>query len=258
MQEVIIEKQPYPSPNPKLRVNLVTYISDGLKVKGFLVEPKEGKSYPGFLYLRGGIKNVGKVRIGRIIQFAAQGFIVFAPCYRGNMGGEGKEDFGLNDRMDAINGVDLLLSHPKVNGKINVFGFSRGGIMALWTAIQVPEIHKVVVWGGVSDLTLTYEERIDLRKMLKRVVGGTPNKYPERYEMRTPIYHLDKITSPILIIHGRHDQNVTVEHAYRLEKALEKSDKRYTSWIFHSLDHYFPPKINRKTVEELSDWLKNE
>lgn len=254
----IIKKQRYPSPNPDLHVYLVTYWSNGLRVKGFLVEPVQGNNYQGFLYLRGGIKNVGKVRIGRIIQFAAQGFVVFAPCYRGNLGGEGREDFALQDRADANNGAKLLQSHPQVNGKVNVFGFSRGGVMGLWTAIEVPGIHKVVCWGGVSDVALTYKERKDLRRMLKRVVGGRPNKFPERYKARTPLSRLDELRSPVLIIHGAHDENVSVEHAYMLENRLRELDVPVTSWIYYDLDHYFPPAVNRRTVTQLSEWLLGE
>ncbi|MCD5325050.1 MULTISPECIES: alpha/beta hydrolase family protein [Pontibacillus] len=252
----ILSSQRYPSPHPDLNVFLVTYWSDGLRVKGFLVEPKEEGEYPGFLYLRGGIKGVGKVRIGRIVQFAAQGFVVFAPCYRGNMGGEGREDFALKDREDGHNGARLLFNHPKVNGEVNVFGFSRGGVMGLWTALEVPGIHKVVCWGGVTDVGLTYEERVDLRRMLKRVVGGGPNKYPERFEARTPLGKIGELRTPVCIIHGAKDQNVSVEHARLLEQKLREFDIPHTSWIYHDLDHYFPPQINRRTVQQLTDWLK--
>lgn len=252
----IINKHKFPSPHPDYTVSLVTYLSQGLLVKGFMVEPKGSATYPGFLYLRGGIANVGKVRIGRIIQFAAQGFIVFAPCYRGNMGGEGREDFALEDRWDAINGAKLLMNHSKCNGDLYTFGFSRGGVMALWTAIEVPAVKKVVTWGGVSDLALTYEERVDLRRMLKRVVGGTPNKYPERYQARTPLSKLHQMNASILIIHGAHDKNVSINHASRLETELQNKGKTFSSWIFYDLDHYFPPKRNRQTVKNLCDWLK--
>lgn len=85
----IIEKRRFPSPHPGIHLYSITYLSHGLKVKGLLAEPIEGDILDGFLYLRGGIKNVGKVRPGRIVQFAAQGFIVFAPFYRGNQGGKG-------------------------------------------------------------------------------------------------------------------------------------------------------------------------
>ncbi|MFP3361840.1 S9 family peptidase, partial [Planococcus sp. SIMBA_143] len=69
--------------------------------------------YDAFLYLRGGIKGVGMVRPARIAQFASHGFIVFAPYYRGNLGGEGNEDFAGDDREDALSGVELLKNHPR-------------------------------------------------------------------------------------------------------------------------------------------------
>ena len=67
----IIDKQRFPSPHPDIHLYTVTYLSQGLKVKGLLAEPLHGDVHDGFLYLRGGIKNVGKVRPARIVQYAA-------------------------------------------------------------------------------------------------------------------------------------------------------------------------------------------
>lgn len=255
---MIIEKQRFPSPNPAINLYLVTYCSKGLKVKGFLAEPKAEGHYDGFLYLRGGIKNVGKVRIGRIIQFASEGFVVMAPFYRGNQGGEGNEDFAGKDRYDAFTAFKVLEQHEKVNPKrIHIFGFSRGGVMALLTAINQPQACSIVSWGGVSDLSLTYVERNDLRKMMKRVIGGTPTKYPERYRWRTPLYNLEKLEAPLLIIHGEKDKNVSVEHSYRLEKRVKELGKEVDSWYYPEFTHYFPPAENRATVKRLTEWMKS-
>jgi len=254
---LIVNKQRYPSPNPRIELSIVTYWSDNLKVKGLLAEPKDGEIKDGFLYLRGGIKNVGKVRPGRIVQFASEGFIVFAPFYRGNEGGEGNEDFAGEDRQDAFSAFELLQSHPSVRN-VHIFGFSRGGVMALLTALQFPEAKSLVTWGGVSDMFLTYEERKDLRRMMKRVIGGTPAKLPEQYEYRTPLFQLEKLQAPTLIIHGVNDVNVSVEHAYRLEQKLNALGKKVESWYFLQFTHYFPPAINRKIVEELTAWMKSQ
>lgn len=251
----IIARHRFPSPNPNVELTLITYFSNGLRVKGLLAEPKYEKTSDGFLYLRGGIKSVGMVRPARIAQFASEGFIVFAPFYRGNQGGEGNEDFGGEDREDAFAGYLLLKSLPEIKN-IHVFGFSRGGVMALWTAICFPETASVVTWGGVSDMSLTYLERKDLRRMMKRVIGGTPKKYPEKYEERTPLYQLEKITAPVLIIHGVKDQNVSVGHAYLLENRLKALHKSVESWYFNEFTHYFPPQINRRVVTDLTTWMK--
>ncbi|WP_113927204.1 prolyl oligopeptidase family serine peptidase [Bacillus sp. P14.5] len=253
----ILEKQIFPSPNPKVELYSVTYLADGLRVKGMMAEPKDDQQYPGFLYLRGGIKNVGQVRPARIAQFAAEGFIVFAPFYRGNQGGEGNEDFAGDDRKDAYGAFDLLADHPRVLGKkVHVFGFSRGGVMGLLTAIDKKDSASVVTWGGVSDMVLTYDERKDLRRMMKRVIGGTPKKYPLRYKWRTPLYRLEEIEAPVLIVHGAQDQNVSIEHAHRLEKRLKELDKKVDTYYFENYTHYFPPVINREIVKIVCDWMK--
>lgn len=253
----IISRQRFPSPNPHIELSVITYSSGGLKVMGLLAEPIGDGPYDGFLYLRGGIKNVGMVRPGRIVQFASEGFIVFAPFYRGNQGGEGNEDFAGEDRTDAFSAFTLLHHHPRVS-KVHIFGFSRGGVMALLTAIQFPEAASVVTWGGVSDMFLTYVEREDLRKMMKRVIGGTPTKFPERYQDRTPLFQLEKLEAPVLIIHGVLDTNVSVDHAYRLEKRLKVLEKYVESWYFDSFTHYFPPATNRQVVRDLTKWMKRQ
>ncbi len=252
----ILNKQRFPSPNPSIELSIVTYYANGLHIKGLLAEPKGGELYEGFLYLRGGIKNVGKVRPGRIVQFASEGFIVFAPFYRGNQGGDGNEDFAGDDREDAFAAFALLQEHPRVK-KVHIFGFSRGGVMALLTAIQFPEAASAVTWGGVSDMFLTYAERKDLRRMMKRVIGGTPAKFPDRYKYRTPLFQLEELQAPVLIIHGEQDRNVSAEHAHRLEKRLKSLNKKVDSWYFKDYTHYFPPAVNRRIVEDLTAWMKS-
>jgi dipeptidyl aminopeptidase/acylaminoacyl peptidase len=249
----------FPSPHPTISVYLVTYISDGLKVKGFMAVPNSHRPLPAILYLRGGIKNVGMVRLARIIQFASHGFVVFAPFYRGNKGGEGREDFAGDDVADSINAYKLLQNFPQVDAsKIHLFGFSRGGVMALLTATKVQSPCSIVTWGGVSDMVLTYDERIDLRRMMKRVIGGTPKKVPEEYERRTALNHVGKINCPTLIVHGRHDQQVSVSHALRLQEALKKKGKKVTSWIFEEYGHHIPIEEKRIITKAVTDWMKEQ
>lgn len=259
MERLLIDKKEFPSPNPNVRLFIVTYYSEGLRVKGLLAEPRELGMYEGFLYLRGGIKNVGMVRPARIAQFAAEGFIVFAPYYRGNRGGEGNEDFAGADREDAFSGFELLKSHPAViNQRIHIFGFSRGGVMALLTGIYRNDAASIVTWGGVSDMVLTYEERKELRRMMKRVIGGSPKTAPKAYEYRTPLYELENLQAPVLIIHGELDGNVSIEHAWRLELRLQALEKDVEAWYFDTYTHYFPPANNRQIVSDLCEWMKKQ
>lgn len=253
----IEQKRPYPSPNPHVRLTEVLYWSCGYRVKGLLAEPLFEGNHEGILYLRGGIQNVGMVRPARIAQFAAQGFVVFAPYYRGNRGGEGRDEFAGEDRYDAVYGVDVLKQFLRVH-RIHLFAFSRGGIMALWAAILRDDITSTVTWSGVSDIILTYEERNDMRRMMKRVIGGSPNTAPDAYDDRQPFAHIKDITCSLLIIHGKKDVNVGIEHARRLEEALVKEEKVFETWYFSEYDHFFPSEINKQIINDLTLWMKQQ
>lgn len=244
----------YPSPNPNVILNEVVYWSKGLRVKGMLAIPKEKGNYEGLLYLRGGLQFVGMVRPARIAEFASHGFIVFAPYYRGNRGGEGRDEMAGEDRFDAVYAADVLKKFCTVE-KIHLFGFSRGGLMALWTAILRDDIKSVVTWAGVSNVTSMYMERVDMRRTLKRIIG-TPTKNIEQYKERTPIYKIDQIHAPVLIIHGTEDTNVSIQQAYELEQALINENKQVETWYSSGFGHQYAPQVKRHTVKALCNWMK--
>lgn len=251
----IEDTRDYPSPNPNIGLMEITYWSEGLRVKGLLAFPNKKANYDGLLYLRGGMQGVGMVRPARIAQLASHGFIVFAPYYRGTRGGEGRDEFGGNDRFDAVNAVDVLKQFCK-NDRIHIFAFSRGGIMALWTGILRDDITSIVTWGGVANPTLTYEERVDMRRMMKRVFGGSPYKKPEVYEERDPLERIAEIQASVLIIHGMLDENVSFKHAKLLETGLKSNNKRVETWFYPEFTHFFPSVQNRNVVDSACQWMK--
>jgi dipeptidyl aminopeptidase/acylaminoacyl peptidase len=252
-----LEVMPEPSVEKGISLYTVTYLSQGLRVKAALALPERVyENLPALLYCRGGIKGVGKVRPERISQLAAFGYVVLAPHYRGNEGGEGRDEFGGADRHDVFAAYDLLRAMPCVDReRISVYGFSRGGMMALFAAMECPGLLAAVVWGGVSDLFVTYEERIDLRRMLRRIVGH-PRKHPERYIFRSPVYRASEIACPVLIIHGCEDQNVGVEHARRLAEALQRQDKPYEMWLAEGASHLFTGTVMEEYTRNMFAWLE--
>ncbi|MFC0211249.1 alpha/beta hydrolase family protein [Paenibacillus chartarius] len=237
---------------------VVTYMSQGLKVKGYLVVPEECSPCPALIYCRGGIRKVGMVRIRRIVSMARRGFVVFAPFYRGNEGGEGREDFGGEDRFDVHHAVTLVRSLPEVEPKpVSLIGFSRGAVNALLTAKECEGVGPVVIWGGVSDLFQTYEERVDLRRMLKRVVGH-PKKNEQEYVKRSAIYWADQLRSPIMIVHGSADPQVGVEQARKLARALEAAGKEYAMELYDGLPHRFPKEEDERALDSVFGWIKGK
>jgi dipeptidyl aminopeptidase/acylaminoacyl peptidase len=254
----IIEKMQVNCYAKNTSLYLVTYGSQGLKVKGYLVVPESEKPCPAMIYCRGGIRRVGMVRKRRIISMAQRGFIVFAPFYRGNEGGEGREDFGGEDRYDVFNAIKLVQTLQEVQqGPIPLIGFSRGAVMAMLAAKECEGVGPVVVWGGVSDLLDTYEERVDLRRMLKRVVGH-PKKQTEEYIRRSPVYWVDQISSPVCIIHGTNDPQVGIGQARKLAQALEQANKDYTMELYDGLEHRFPKEEDEQALDAAFAWISKK
>ncbi|WP_274361281.1 alpha/beta hydrolase family protein [Paenibacillus thermotolerans] len=274
----------------------VTYLSDGFKVKGYLGLPPEyifqssgvselvrrcfahtdahlpvsltacsirsgtdiaGAKLPAFLYCRGGIGKVGMVKQNWVEQFAGLGYVVFAPSYRGNEGGEGRDEFGGAEQQDVRAAYDLLRSLPFVDSeRISVMGFSRGAINAAKAAAEIEGIHKLILWGGVSDLVKTYEERVDLRRMLKRVIGGTPSNNPEAYKARSPLYWADRIRCPVLIVHGTVDQQVDISHGERMYDRLLQLGRDVSMHRYEGYGHHMALQVHEAAVERMVDWLK--
>src|SRR5579875_57086 len=210
---------------------------------------------PALIYCRGGIGRVGKVRLEWIEDFIRRGFVVFAPCYRGNEGGEGRDEFGGADVADVTSAYELLANAPFVKrNHITLLGFSRGSINATLAAVQVKVAHRLILWGGVSNLAATYEERTDLRRMLKRVIGGTPTRVPESYRMRSPICYASQLNLPVLIVHGTNDIQVDVSHGVGMFHCLKQLDKPVTFHCYERLGHHLPYQIHQAVVDRMLEW----
>ena len=101
-------------------VEKITYLSDGLKVKGYIAYPvNQSKKYPCIIWNRGGIANKGAIDSftarGLFGQIASWGYVVLASQYRGNAGGEGKDEFGGEDVNDVINLGSTVNSVKMIN-----------------------------------------------------------------------------------------------------------------------------------------------
>jgi len=255
---ILIEKRRVPSPCRGILVYLVTYRSQGLAVQGYYMRPAGAGRFPTMVYCRGGIGRVGMVTRARILPAALRGYAVFAPFYRGTRGSEGRDEFGGADRHDVYTAVRLLRSFPEAGTEATiVVGFSRGSINAMLAARDCPEVGGAVVWGGVADLRLTYEERVDLRRMLKRVVGH-PVKDAAAYEERSPVCWADRVKVPVLIIHSNQDENVSMRHAFLLADRLEELGARHELIIYDGQPHRFSPEMLERAWDDLVAWARRD
>jgi hypothetical protein len=91
-------------------IKSITYLSDGLQVKGYLAAPKCGDRLPCLIFNRGVNRAFGALTDGyaaRVLgKLAMWGYVVVASQYRGNSGGEGRDEFGGADLQDVLHLID--------------------------------------------------------------------------------------------------------------------------------------------------------
>ncbi|MCY1568493.1 prolyl oligopeptidase family serine peptidase [Staphylococcus pettenkoferi] len=229
----------------------VTYEVDGLKLKGLLLAPQREVARI-VVYLRGGKGQVGRVRTARLLQFSDPHTLVFAPYYRGNNGSEGKDQFCGDDLHDVTVALNQLrASYPET--PIHMIGFSRGGIQGLLTFQHLP-VTSFIIWDGVTDLRMMYEERVDLRGMMRRMIGH-PRKHPEAYRDRDALSQLHQQSPPILIVHGGADRQVGIQQAHHLEGVLRRVGATYETWYQPTEGHVPRPPYMRATLTHIHDWM---
>jgi dipeptidyl aminopeptidase/acylaminoacyl peptidase len=103
-------------------------------VKGYLAVPKRGDRLPCLIFNRGGNRGFGALTDGYAAmvlgKLATWGYVVAASQYRGNAGGEGREEFGGADLQDVLHLIPLLESLPQADtSRLGMYGWSRGGLM---------------------------------------------------------------------------------------------------------------------------------
>ena len=72
----------------------ITYMSDGLRVNGFLGRPRAEGVHPAIIYNRGGFREYGALEGWEVALFAEAGYVSVASQYRGNAGSEAGRSSG--------------------------------------------------------------------------------------------------------------------------------------------------------------------
>ena len=233
----------------------IRYKSDEEEVVGYISLPNDYKdiTYPVLIYNRGGNGDFGSVSDEEIPYYSRHGFIVMASQYRGVDGGTGFDEFGGSDVNDVIKLIDLAEMIDFSNGKIYMFGWSRGAMQTYIVLSRDDRIDAAVAGAGESDLLLGYDERIDMKSMLMKRIGNDPEANPDEYIKRSAIYWPEKINTPLLLVHGTEDWRVLVHHSEDLYEEMIKLDKDVEMRIFKGMDHGEPYWT---FLGEYLQWLK--
>lgn len=256
--------------SPKLQDSIevfaITYLSDGLKVNGFMVCPKAKGVYPAVIYNRGGNRDFGALTkpyvAGQLGKLAKKGYVVIASQYRGNGGSEGTEEFGGGDVNDVLNLIDVFKEVSKADTtRIGMYGWSRGGMMTYRALTKTNRIKAAVVGGGLSDMTASLE-RPEMERVYSELIPNYKENKVQALQERSAIYWVDNFPKnvPILMLHGNSDWRVKPDQPLKLALEFEKYRIPYRLIMFEGCDHGITEKQNEVDNEVLNwfnRYLKN-
>ena len=252
-----------------IEIYKITYLSDRLKINGFMVKPKKKGKYPCIIYNRGGNRDFGALKIDhvaiRLGQIAKEGYVVIASQYRGNGGSEGKEEFGGREVNDVIILTEVLKEIEDADtSKIGMYGWSRGGMMTYIALTKTDKIKAAVVGGAVSDSYAIIKDRPELETyVISELVPNYAENRDTELEKRSAIKWADKFPNnvPILMLHGNADWRVKPEHSLKLALEFEKYRIPYRLIMFDGGDHGISEhkeEVNDQVLNWFDKYLKND
>ena len=253
------------------RVQRITYMSDGLRVRGYLVRPRSSGNatrLPAIIDNRGGNRDFGAWTdldaARRLARVAAWGYVVVASQYRGVDGGEGIEEFGGADVNDVLNLIPLLDRLPGVDStRIGMTGWSRGSMMTFIALTRTTRVKAAAIGGTVSDLIETGRQRPEMEtEVFAQLIPRFATKRDSVLKSRSAVFWAERMhkQTPILILHGTSDWRAGPSQALRLADALLAAKHPFRLMMFEGGDHglsEYGPEVQRATREFLDRYVRD-
>ena len=251
--------------------------TDGMKITCQIFIPKnlkKGEKHPAVIFVHGGPQRqmLFGFHYGQYYHnayalhqfFTMNGYIVLSVNYRRGMG------YGLEFReaLDAgllgaseyrdIEGAGLYLTHHEEvdANKIGIWGGSYGGYL---TAMALAKSSKIFTCGvdihGVHDWSTLISNRISNYMVEKR------EALTKKALQSSPVNFINTWKSPVLLIHGDDDRNVTFSQTVSLADSLRKHGVYFEQLIFPDEVHSFLLYKNwvsayNATIEFFNRYLK--
>ncbi|MEV4160111.1 S9 family peptidase [Nonomuraea dietziae] len=240
-----------PSPAPALELpgtltEITALADDGQEIRGWLVLPKDASAEnpaPFLLWIHGGPVsswNDWSWRWNPWIM-AENGYAVLLPDpamstgYGQHMIDRGWGDWGPRTLADLDAIVDQTLKLPEVDDtRLAAMGGSFGGYMANWVAGHSDRYQAIVTHASLWNLD-QFAGTTDASMYWQREFG-VPGS--ERYTRLSPHAALDKITTPMLVIHGDKDYRVPIGEGLRLWWDLQRSNVDSKFLYFPDENHW--------------------
>ncbi|ARK23490.1 S9 family peptidase [Sporosarcina sp. P37] len=238
----------------------ISYTSrDGLTIHGYLTVPKNKKveQLPLIVNPHGGPWARDVWGFNPEVQLLAnRGYAVLQVNFRSSTGygkaftDAGNKEWGLKIQNDITDGVQWAIDQGIADpDRVGIYGASFGGYATLAGITFTPDLYAAAVdYVGVSNIfTLLetmppYWETIR-NDLYKRV--GHPVNDKELLESVSPVFHVDKIKTPLFVAQGANDPRVNQAESDQIVEALQKRGIDVEYMLKENEGHGFRNEENR-------------
>jgi dipeptidyl aminopeptidase/acylaminoacyl peptidase len=233
--------------------------SDGMLINGYLTIPKgkERRNLPVVVMPHDGIWGRSSWGYDAEVQFLAnRGYAVFQVNFRGSAGygkafrTAGFKQVGGKIQQDITDGVKWLITNKIANPKkIAIFGGSFGGFSALYGVSFHPELYNcaIVKYGLINFFTYLKDVPPFVKPYLKMTyeMVGNPETDADQLRAISPVFHTDKIKSPLLIFQGAKDPRANISELNQFVRELKKRNVPVTYRLKENERAFFRSEHNR-------------
>jgi dipeptidyl aminopeptidase/acylaminoacyl peptidase len=174
-------------------------------------------------------------------------------------------DWGRLTAQEVIAGTRAFLSaHPAANPeKVGCIGASYGGFLTMYLLTQTDIFAAAVSHAGISSISSYWGEGFwGYAYGARALAHSFPWSQQDLFVQQSPLFHADKIHTPLLLLHGSSDTNVPVGESISLFTALKMLDREVefiriegqNHWI---LDHDQRIVWNDTILAFFAKWLKD-
>jgi dipeptidyl aminopeptidase/acylaminoacyl peptidase len=246
---------------------------DGVQVPALLYRPEGAdETSPAIVNIHGGPNWAFQfIWYPVMSHFAARGWTVLAPNYRGSTG-YGKKwgnanrfEMGRVDTDDCAAGVQYLIENKLADpNRIAVSGRSHGGYLTMTCMTNYPELWAAgsAVVPFLNWIKSHYESREDLQHWNIENMGD-PVENEALWIERSPYFHLHQVNAPVQLICGGHDPRCPASDSIDARDKLIELGKDVELLLYENEGHTFLNLDNvidseTRRVEFLAGFLERE